>query len=162
LIKDAPEGGCFAFRRRNHTFVAIKLTNGQTMAVLWPCHPNGGPAVPSGLFDNSMLGQDLVWLLADAKVIPDSTAAEIRGTRESSQAPGSLVFANDTAFVITVPGDGSPIALVNLTTGDLMREWPKNAICFQKWSISVTDVDGNYVAFCTIPDPDAAALTIPR
>jgi hypothetical protein len=34
-IKDAAFGQCFAFRRLAMTYLAMKLTNGESVAVLW-------------------------------------------------------------------------------------------------------------------------------
>ena len=151
MFGDVPEGSCFAFRRHDVTYVAIKLTNGQTFAVLWPYHPNID-TLKSGLMANSVLHGEALWLLEDALATPKSGVEHLRSSMETRHEIGSLALGAISIFVTTHYKDGD-VAWVNLQTGDLVYNAPSPAIWFREWEIHLPNIDGSYQMFCTVPGP---------
>lgn len=147
-IASVPDGRCFAFRRRGQTYVAIKLTNGETVAILWPYHPNN-PKLPSGLLQVSVIEHETLWLLNDAVLGPNAGADEMRLSTEITDEVGWLALGAGSLFVATYRGDHE-VGWVDLSTGELHRNPPKPAVFFSGWSILTLGLDGEYEVFCTV------------
>jgi hypothetical protein len=154
-IGDVPAGGCFAFRKRDTTYVAINLTNGQTVAVLWPHHPNVAE-VRAGLWAVSSLTHSPMWLLPDPIVCADTKLESVRERGEIRDGIGMLVLAGGVPHVAIHRHGIEGIGWVNLITGDLVNSVPDPQVWFTSWSIAIVGPDGQQISLCTIPAPTNA------
>jgi hypothetical protein len=107
-----PEGGLFAYRRRETTYVAIKLTDGKMVAVLWPRHPHADE-LKAGLVSLELLATEPLWAIPEAVVRLSSDPTALRSQTEYPQAAGSLVFGDSAAFA-TIHQDPHHTAWVKL------------------------------------------------
>jgi hypothetical protein len=80
VIGDVSNGACFAWRPGDQTYVGIKLTNGKSVAVLWPHHPNDDLALVCSLFPVSDLERHPIWLLPEAIIKPNATVARMHSS----------------------------------------------------------------------------------
>jgi hypothetical protein len=148
---------CFAFRRQNVTFLAMKVRNEQSVAILWPYHPNN-PNIKLGLLgiDDFKAAFFQLWLVPDLIVNVKPTLDGLRSKTEYKESIGSLVLTADQVLVTIQCTDGAT-ACLNLHSGDVTyNNLPDCYVWFEHWSVALADIDGDHHIVCTIPDPTVA------
>jgi hypothetical protein len=148
-INTVPEGELFAFRRRDESYLAMRTTSRNTIAILWPHHltlPN-----QTGLFNTAALAEYPMWILSNAVAVPNAGLSQLRDKFEYRQNQGSLILAGERMLATVHYKDGD-VAWLDLSTGELVYDLPTEFIWFPEWSVRLADADGRHeVVLATIP-----------
>jgi hypothetical protein len=149
---DIKAGECFAFTRKQVTFVCMKVEwlSSASIAVLWSA--SGDWTVPHMIAPTELAGS-ILHSLPSAVFIASSDAKDVRADRSRHEcAPGFLIKTPTGRPLIAVKGlqreHGTPV--IDVETGQASEIETDNLTFFTSWRIATKVLD-KYETVCSFP-----------